>query len=366
MQIFTQYSELLEYIQQMGHTWRTLGHTPDGSPIVSVKTGGEKEPAVFITAGSHSTEQAGVSAAVELIRALDTEHKVYVIPTRDPIGLNGYAYALRLGLGEIPEFSSFEEVELILRDAGEVFFDADDMVLSLIGDYGYASSKPSVHRPHPQWAFYNTLQEIQKSQPEILEPFKGRRIYMTPGQPGVQGTGNFGRAYTLIISLTGEVLHLNRFHDTAWAPIEARCVRQLMSEIKPGITFDLHESQLMEDRYWLSARHQQDEANEAWEQRIAQATIKAVADSGATLASDTDILGNRPLEETWFTRSEKGVYWLDATVRGEGLNLADYASRLYGLAFGTEMGMYGSFEKRVSLGMLTVQTAVHGFEQRYR
>ena len=62
------------------------------------------------------------------------------------------------------------------------------------------------------------------------------------------------------------------------------------------------------------------------------------------------------LEQTWFTRSEKGVYWLDANIRGEGVNLADYASRTYGLAFGTEMGMYGSFEHRVSLGMLTVQT----------
>ena len=68
----------------------------------------------------------------------------------------------------------------------------------------------------------------------------------------------------------------------------------------------------------------------------------------------------------WFTRSEKAVFWLDATQRGEGLNLMDFCSREYGMAFGTEMGMYGTFEGRVKLGMLTVQTAVSVFEERWR
>lgn len=57
------------------------------------------------------------------------------------------------------------------------------------------------------------------------------------------------------------------------------------------------------------------------------------------------------------------MYWLDANVRGEGLNLADYAARHYGLAFGTEMGMYGTFKQRFSLAMLTVQAAVRVFEE---
>ena len=52
--------------------------------------------------------------------------------------------------------------------------------------------------------------------------------------------------------------------------------------------------------------------------------------------------------------------------RGEGLNLMDFASRYHGMAFGTEMGMYGGFEDRVGLGMTTVQTAVSVFEERYR
>ena len=279
------------------------------------------------------------------------------MPARDPIGLNGYAYALSLGLGETPEFGSFEEVENILRDRGETFYDEDGMVLSLIGDYGFATSRRAEHRPHPQFGFYQELRKIEKARPELVQPFIGRRVYMSPGQSGVEGTGDFGRAYTLIVSPQGEVLHLNRFCDTAWAPVEVRCARRLMAEIKPGISFDLHESQLLGDGSWLSARHQPDEQRERWEQRIARATIQAIADSGATLSSDG--YSTSP----WFTSSEKGVFWLDAKVRGEGLNLADYAANVYGLAFGTEMGMYGTFEKRFSLAMLTVQTAVKVFEE---
>ena len=132
-----------------------------------------------------------------------------------------------------------------------------------------------------------------------------------------------------------------------------------MEKIRPGISFDLHESQLMEDRFWLSARHQMTAQDEEWEKRAAEAAMKAIVDSGATLARDDD------MPPGWFTRSQQALFWLDATQRGEGLNLMDYASREYGLAFGTEMGMYGTFEQRVDLALITVRTAVSVFEERY-
>lgn len=366
MQIFASYTELLERLEKAGKPVRVLGHAPDGAPVVAVRSGGEKPPAIFISAGSHSTEHAGVSAAVELIGQLETEHPVWVIPTRDPVGLNGFAHALSLGLGEKPQIDSFDAVEEVLRREGEVLFEEEGRVLALIGEYGYASNRPGAHTRCPQWEFYLRLQQLQKSRPEVLAPLRCRRLYMTPGQAGVEGTGNFGRAYTLVISPEGEVLHLNRFHDTPWAPVEPRLTRRLLAEINPGLSFDLHESQLMGDHYWLSARHQQDPESEEWEQRAARATIQAIADSGATLAEDGDVLGGVPIEQTWFRRSEKGVYWLDSRIRGEGLNLMDFAARFYGMAFGTEMGMYGSFAHRVHLGMLTVQSAVRVFEERYR
>jgi hypothetical protein len=366
MQIYNTYGELLARLEKTGRPVQALGRTPDRSPVVAVRAGGDKLPAIFISAGSHSTEHAGVSAAVELIDQLHTDHQVYVIPTRDPIGLGGYAHALSLGLGERPALDSLAQTEELLRREGEVLYEDEGRLLALLGDYGYACCRPGTHTHDAQWGFYLRLQELQKTRSEVLAPLRGRRLYMTPAQSGVEGTGELGRAYTLIISLEGEVLHLNRFHDTAWAPVEPRVTRQLLARIRPGLSFDIHESQLMGGRYWLSARHQKDPEDEAWEQRAARATIQAIADSGATLAEDQDVLGGVPIEQTWFRKSEKEVYWLDANLRGEGLNLMDFASRVYGLAFGTEMGMYGSFAQRVRLGMLTVQSAVQVFEERHR
>ena len=78
----------------------------------------DKLPAIFISAGSHSTEQAGVGAAAGLLEELDTEHQVYVIPSRDPMGMNGYGYALSLSLGEEPELGSVEDVRAFLKARG--------------------------------------------------------------------------------------------------------------------------------------------------------------------------------------------------------------------------------------------------------
>ena len=108
MQIFHRYTELLERLDAKGHSYQILGCAPDGQPLVCVRAGGDKTPAILISAGSHSTEQAGVSAAMELIDTLDTDHQVYIIPCRDPIGLNGFAYALSLSLGEVPQLADKE------------------------------------------------------------------------------------------------------------------------------------------------------------------------------------------------------------------------------------------------------------------
>ena len=108
--------------------------------MVCIRTGGDKLPAIFISAGSHSTEQAGVGAAAGLLEELETEHQVYVIPSRDPMGMNGYGYALSLGLGEEPELGSVEDVRTLLKARGEVLYEQDGTVLAIIGEYGYSTT----------------------------------------------------------------------------------------------------------------------------------------------------------------------------------------------------------------------------------
>ena len=165
------------------------------------------------------------------------------------------------------------------------------------------------------------------------------------------------RAYTLIVTPDGEVLHINRFHDTSWAPVECRCTRRLMAKIQPALTLDLHE--YGKEAFWFSARHQQTEEDEMWEKRMAVAMLDAIA------GSETPLVAADYIHQTFFERDEDGVQWLLARNRGEGLNLADFAADQYGPSFTIETGMQRSFQSRVDAAVLAAQTAVSVFEDRY-
>jgi hypothetical protein len=54
-----------------------------------------------------------------------------------------------------------------------------------------------------------------------------------------------------------------------------------MAAIRPGLVLDLHEHD--GEDYWMSARHQRTEADEAWELKIAGAVAAAVAATGTAL-----------------------------------------------------------------------------------
>ena len=332
MQPFNLYADLLTSIQDAGHTPHVLGHTLDGQPIVAIKSGGGKLPAIFISAGSHATEQAGVSAACALIDELETEHRLYTIPSRDPIGMNGLAYALGLSLAVIPDLRGLDDLAPLLKANGQVLSDDGDTVVALIGECGYATRNLYNH-PVGDW----------------IEALKGRRLYFAPH--------SVERAYTLVIDPAGQVLHLNRFHDTPWAPVEPRCTRALMAVIRPGLTLDLHEHQ--GDFFWFSARHQRTPSDQQWEEAMAGEMIAAVAASGAALAPSDYLPG------AFFTKGPRSVFWLNPQQRGEGFNLADFAAHTYGLAFTIETGMERPFAERVHTAKIAVQKAVEVFERRH-
>lgn len=319
-----------------------MGAAPDQSPVVAIRAGGDKKPAILVSAGSHSTEHAGVVAAVELIDRLKTEHEVWVLPCRDPVGLGGYAHALSLGLGARPELEAVADAEALLRKRGEVLYDEDDTLLAIIGEYGYANR--------------GLYRQVEKGA-EFLEPLRGRRIYFPSRTDDMPGAGPLERAYTLIVTPDAEVLHLNRFHDTSWAPAEVRAIRELMAEVQPGLTFDLHEHG--REFFWLSARQQRTEEDEVWELRMAREAADAIASTGAEIAPESYLPG------AFFERIHPGVFWLHPGQRGEGLNLADFASTEYGQSFTIETGMKGPFQKRVGQHLLVVETAVRIFEERY-
>ncbi|MGE0757284.1 MAG: hypothetical protein AB7O38_09700 [Pirellulaceae bacterium] len=340
---FRTYEQLLQALRDQGRSWTVLGAAPDRSPIVAVRGGGTKQPAILFSAGAHATEQAGVVAAVEVLRTLKTDHEFWVLPCRDPIGLSGFRHALRLGLGEEPELESVDQVDEFLRRHGEVVYDADGTLVVVIGEYGYANR--GLYRELPAGA-------------RFLEPLRGKRIWWPSRGLDTPGAGPLERAYTLVVTPDGEILHLNRFHDTPWAPAEVRCLRGLMAKTRPALTFDMHEH-AGGSFFWMSARRQRTDVDEQWERRMASEAIRAVAAGSGELAPESYSPGS------FFERLERGVYWLDPSARGEGLNLVDFAARQYGPGFTIESGMKAPFAQRVTQQLAVVETAVRVFEERY-
>lgn len=373
--MFDTYRELLEAVEQTESSYRVLGYAPGGHPLIVVETGGSRDPPILITAGVHATEQAGVSAAVELIEAIESKHKVYILPSRDPVGLNGYEHALELALGEPVDIESYAALEQFLKEKADVFYKEDDFLLTLIGDTGFATKQPVRDGTR---TILNELKKFTETAPDILEPFKGRRIYSPPGHVDVHGAMDLERAYTIVVSPDGTPLHLNRFFSSEWAPIESRCVAQLFKELEPKLFFDNHETSDQEDRYHISLRFQHsDQANQE-ERRIALSITNAITESGVELATDeerldkpTKFVGHDPSsqpDEPFYSRAGPGAYWVDPNVtspprHGEGLNATDYAAEHYGYAFTLETGMKDEFEDRKNAAVQSVKVGVREFEK---
>lgn len=359
MEPFETNEQIVEAVSRKADDHRVLARGPGGRPVVAAESGGNREPAIMLTSGAHATEQAGVAASVELLDRLETDHQVYVIPTRDPLGVDGYAAALEMALGESTSFETYDELEELLRTESDLVVDDDGIIVGLIGDYGFATTRPteqtsSAHR------IWNTLTELERT-PE-MEPLRGRRIFLISGQPDVEGTGDFGRLYTRVISPDGENLHLNRYIGSEWAPSESRAVRELADSVEPGLYVDIHE--YSGDSYWVSTRPKSDEAVRRQELSIGRAMIETVGDAGGNRLSLAEYLDEDP-DDHFFTELESGLWDLDYRVRGEGFNATDYVAEHYGLAFTNETGMYRPFEERVEMAIKSVQRAVQEFEQEH-
>ena len=250
--------------------------------------------------------------------------------------MNGLAYALGLSLDEAPPLGGLDDVAPLLKKHGEVLYEEGEAVVALIGEYGYATSNLYNHRVG-DW----------------IEALKGRRLYFAASNPGVE------RAYTLVIDPTGEVLHLNRFHDTPWAPVESRCTRDLMAAIQPGLTLDLHEHG--GDFFWFSARHQRTPSDQQWEESYGRRDDRRGRRFRRTPRSRAIIY-----PDLFLLTGPHSVFWLNPQQRGEGLNLADFAAHTYGLAFTIETGMALPFAERVHTAKIVAQKAVEVFDKTPR
>eukprot|EP01052_Picozoa_sp_SAG31_P011372 SAG31_NODE_642_length_13301_cov_14.143084_3_plen_315_part_00 len=209
---FTSYSELLDVLEARGHRYKVVEETIDGSPLIVVQCGGTKEPAVFISAGAHSTEQAGVVAAVELCDEIQTEHVVYIVPCRDPIGLTGFNHALALGLGkdllQAHPPQNVSEAAALLRERAGVLCDNGTRLVALAGDHAYTISFNDCRLPSEDSMIGTTELPF-----DLHTKLRGKRIWWPSNWAESEGGTALERAYTQFgptSSSPQEVLHINR------------------------------------------------------------------------------------------------------------------------------------------------------------
>lgn len=348
---------LVDAVARKADDYRILDRGPAGRPVVAAEIGGNREPTIMLTAGAHATEQAGVAAAVELLDRLETDHRVFVIPTRDPIGVDGFATALETTLGEPASVESYDELEALLRAEANLVVD-DDVLVGLIGEYGFGMARPTADTSGSR-RVSNALLDLEGE--AEMEALRGRRIFLLSGHPAVEGTGDFDRLYTRVITPSGENLHLNRFIGSRWAPPESSAVRELADAVEPGLFVDLHE--YSGDGYWVSTRPKTDRAVERREREIGQAVTETVTKAGGSLLPLGEYIDEDP-DDHFFTELTTGLWDLDYRSRGEGFNATDYVAEHYGLAFTNETGMYRPFDERVEMAVQSVTRAVAEFERQ--
>ena len=233
--------EILNEIKESGHEYSVIHRVANGLPIYLVKFGGTKSPAIVITGGSHASEPAGVVSALRLLRELKTDHTVYLIPNRDPMGLEGYHRYLAFALGgTAPDFSTNTELAAILRRRGKVILDEDGLTVALIGDFGFAAMEFTATSFGPSKVWLK-IKALLAQRPELREQLAGKRVVVPTNQPQSEGCGVFERAYTCPITADGELKNLNRLFGIPSAPDDIKAVQAVIDGARPGLSLDLHE-----------------------------------------------------------------------------------------------------------------------------
>src|SRR5437588_913483 len=139
--------DIQQHIQKSGHKSSVIHRAANGLPIYCVQLGGSKSPPIVITAGSHASEPAGVVGALRLLTELKTDHAVYVVPNRDPMGLEGYHRYLKFALGgEEPHFSTNTELADLLRQRGQVVHDDRNLIVNYLSALPQEISKFGIRR----------------------------------------------------------------------------------------------------------------------------------------------------------------------------------------------------------------------------
>ncbi|MCA1552859.1 MAG: hypothetical protein LC737_00620 [Chloroflexi bacterium] len=340
-------ADVLDALRASGKPLREWGKAIDGTPLFAARTGGNKQPAIFITTGSHAPETAGVHAALNLLRMLETEHETHVLPLRDPLGFGGVNHALSFATGERVAAPDYTGALEFLCEYGKLLWSEDTLQMFMLGALGFVwdTPQPGAERMMSMAARLVTL---SRDDPAVLKPLWGKRVMAMCASVGVEGTGEMRRCWHGVFSESGEWMHLNRFFGRADAPAEVAAVDQLMQTIRPGLTCDLHEGNGA--GFWMPMRKQ---SNPELVFNMTQAYLAYINAQGYPITTYDDWIATdrnigKNYAPTWMQPEPRlpGLFWADGTQRNEGYNLIDY-SCLFGIGYGTEAPLARPLAERV-------------------
>jgi hypothetical protein len=352
--------QLVAQVRASHWPFQSLAKTALHKEILCVELGGSLEPPIVITAGSHATEWAGPLAALRLLKELKTQHKVYLIPCRDPLGLEGFNSCLRQSSGLAEALETVQNLPAVLGPRGHVVYDEGGVTITTLGSIGAVVVDES--RTRQFVVEQHLLPEMVPTRPDLIEALGGKYLLFAEewpkGRYGWHGGPLDHPAEVLFVSHNGAVGNLNRFFNRDDAPVEVSSVRDLLNRVKPGLTLDLHEG--FGEKFYLIVPLSDD----PFQDRIARAMAGAVRDHGFALSSFDE------LAPDWGPKLAPAFHDLgDGIFSGEhmtsAISLGSYG-RQFGPTVTTEAGMDASIEQRVDLIVWSVLAAVDAYEAHYR
>lgn len=329
-----------------------------GLEIVCVRAGGDKEPPILITAGSHAGEPAGVLAALSLINRLETDHAAYIVPLRDPFAWGGFIRCLEFALGEKVAIESHQDAEECLAERGTVLRSEADgsLIVSLVGDLVFVSIRPP-QDPSTRVVLEHRLRRLLSEDTILASRLTGMRACWPCNESGVEGCGDFDRAFSSVVTPQRVMADLNRQFTFAYPPVEVACVRSLVNRLKPGLVLDLHEG--AGDQFYVFGNVDLGCEEDI---EIGGAILESVSQRGGELYRLDQLESVFPQIAGRLSEPVPGLMVGTIEDPGQGASFGSYCVR-YAPCFTLESGMYKPLVDRVQQIVEGSLAAVSRFEK---
>lgn len=349
-------------LESTGLPLQEWGTALDGTAMVSARAGGDRQPAIFLTAGAHCTETAGVHASLELLTTLETAHELHVLPLRDPVGFGGVSHCLSLAAGEEISVTDPQMSLDVLRERANLLWSEGNLYLFQWGEVGFVWGPPTPGL-ETFWAQFALTGRLPVEAPDVLRSLLGRSIFFLNVNSTIEGSGALERCYHTVLGADGQWLHLNRFFGQADAPPEVVAVDKLIQTVRPGLTVDLHEGN--GEGFWMPIPRPATGQDRAL--RMTRAFFSYIEEKGYPVESYEHWQASNGIEAAdpdWMVPEPEleGMFWLQQELRAEGPNLMTYAATV-GMGYGTEGPMEQPLAMRVDGLTEGIRRAIGVWEQ---